>query len=1498
MNHQYKLIVTNRNIYKEFIINNEVTKLMLGTTSKCDFRINPDYFFYPIELVLEKDEEVDCWQLVCNDNVYVGGNGIQKLIITQLKHGDSISLFYAETDNEVFVIRFLIDFEEKVPYINNYIEIKDSASITVGDDSRSDIVLCGDFVTNTNIQLTKQGEKLAVVEKSSPYGVYINGKIIEKKKELSDCDFMTVSNCSFYYRDEKLFFDDKNIKINNFAVYKINEDSSFSYPQFVRNTRKKINIVTDEIEVLDPSEKPNKPETNIIMTLFPSIIMLVLVVGMRGMMGGSGASYILFSAGSMGLGIVTTVMSFIQGNKGYKKAIKKREEVYKEYISKKEKSIIEFRKAETEKLQQKYSAPSDEIEKVQRFDADIFDRVPEDDDFLTIYLGSGTKKSERQVAYKPQETLEDDDELKIIPGKLYDYYQCVNDVPIVLGIKDANAIGISGTKEDNDYLFKNIVCDLVCRQYHTDVDFYLLMDNEKEYAWIKALPQINNENHYRNIVFNNQTKTNIFEYLYKEFTMRLENDGDYKHIIIFVTKDNDITSHPLSKFISNASEINVTFIFFEKSTDYLPLYCKYIIENGQGEGVLYPSEDITNKQVFKYTNISDDVMDKLTKKIAPVYCEEISLDNTLRKNISLFELLDIYVTEDLDLKSRWANSKIYESMAAPLGVDVKDDIVYLNLHEKAHGPHGLVAGTTGSGKSEILQTFILSAATLFHPYEIGFVIIDFKGGGMVNQFEKLPHLIGAITNIDGKEIDRSLKSIKAELLKRQTLFADIGVNHIDKYIKAYKSGQATVALPHLVIIVDEFAELKAEQPEFMKELISAARIGRSLGIHLILATQKPAGQVNEQIWSNSKFKLCLKVQDQADSKEVIKSPLAAEIKEPGRAYLQVGNNEIFELFQSAYSGAPAKKETESGSKAYKIYGLGAEGRNQIVFEKKNEKKGDTGVTELEAIVSYISDYCDKAQIEKLPNICLPGLPDVLPFKTCDEKNNELNISIGIYDDPDHQYQGENRISFGSGNTLIIGSSQYGKTNLLETIIRSLADTYTPKEVNMYIIDFGSMVLKNFEKLAHVGGVVCPSDDEKLKNLIKYISDQIDYRREKMLAVGVSSFIAYKEAGFTELPGIVVFIDNFTSLKELYLQDNDMLLGLLREGVSVGITFVVTNTQTNSVGYRYVANFSSKIAMFCNEPSEYSSIFASCKLKPDEKPGRCIVEINKAMYESQTYLAFEGKQEIDRVKNMQLFVQETNEKYANMRATMIPEIPALLKEDYIADNFVIADEGKIIAGLNYDTILPEIIDVQKNNMIAVSGTEESGKANYICYLVNSILRRKNNFEIILFDNYKKKLAKIDEKYENVKYEVSETNSESLIMALDAELQEEYQKLVEDEEISDKFRLLVINNEDIATSISNNLQAMNALKMVVGKYKMLNVCVIVGNVPNIPILYGAPELYRVVKEQSTIVFFDNIDNCKLADIPMSYIRQYKKKISLGDAYCISGNEVAKLKTPLVN
>ena len=272
----------------------------------------------------------------------------------------------------------------------------------------------------------------------------------------------------------------------------------------------------------------------------------------------------------------------------------------------------------------------------------------------------------------------------------------------------------------------------------------------------------------------------------------------------------------------------------------------------------------------------------------------------------------------------------------------------------------------------------------------------------------------------------------------------------------------------------------------MRELISVAQVGRSLGVHLILATQKPAGQVSDQIWSNSRFKLCLKVQSQADSNEVIKSPVAAEIVEPGRAYFQVGNNEIFELIQSAYSGAPEKQSSdEIKGKEFQICRVDPAGRHTVIFEQKRRKEEGNTRNQLDAVVDFIKTYCEKHQVEKLPAICLPPLPDCLDYPSdmpaVSQAAVELKADIGMFDAPGNQYQGTAGIRISGKNTVIIGSSQYGKTNLLQTVIRSVASVYTPEDVNIYILDFGSMFLKNYENLPHVGGVVCAADEEKLRN---------------------------------------------------------------------------------------------------------------------------------------------------------------------------------------------------------------------------------------------------------------------------------------------------------------------------------------------------------------------------------------------------------------------------------
>lgn len=1495
MQYGYLIKISNKNIYREVQLPVDAEIMKIGMGIDCDVRFYRESFFEDFELTLKKVNNE--WQISCSDNVYIDAGDVRKLVTKKLAHGESFKIKYQGSESELFNIDFVFDFDNENKDYDRIINVSASNGFSIGSNSNCNIVLNSEYAKNDLIEFKKTNNGLIANIKSTKYGLYHNGSLAKNGEIIKNTDFFSIANFSFYYKNG-VVRTSKGVKIN--ALNYTDDIRKNNYPKFNRNTRVKLVVNDEKIEVLDPPAKPEKPKNNIVSRLLPSLVMIVVGVAM--------ISISPFMLVSSGLGVVTAIISIIQSKKDFKTNSVDRVERYTTYIDKKKAEIESERNFEQALLEEIYVDQKIETNNFAEFSPNLFDRTPNDDDFLTVRLGTGDVEAVKEISYKKQEKLELEDDLQEIPEKLSNEYKMVKNAPIVCDLKNVSAIGVYGDVYNRFGLMKNIVVDICARQFHSDVKLFFVANNENKdkVRWLRMLPHVYNDAiGVRNIVCDDDSKNILFEYLYKELTFRKENKNFENRFIVFLYDEYGFKNHPISKFVDDAKDLGVTFVFFGNNKADISKGCQFLVDlKDNRNATLIDTSDKSKSHDFVYDAISDEQAIAIANMLAPVYTEEISLEGTLTKNISLFKLLNIIAVDDIDLTRNWNTSQVFKSMAAPLGVS-KSGIVELDLHDKAHGPHGLVAGTTGSGKSEILQTYILSMATIFHPYEVGFVIIDFKGGGMVNQFKDLPHLMGAITNIDGKEINRSLKSIKAELQKRQRYFAEADVNHIDKYIKKYKAGEVNEPLPHLILIVDEFAELKAEQPEFMKELISAARIGRSLGVHLILATQKPSGQVNEQIWSNSRFKLCLKVQDQQDSNEVLKSPLAAEIKEPGRAYLQVGNNEIFELFQSAYSGAPEKADN-SNVKEFKIFALNDSGRRMPVYEQKKKKSGEGNQTQLDAIVNYVHSYCENNSIAKLPDICLPSLAAVIDFPE-EEKlvksENSIVAEIGVYDDPDNQYQGTYSVDLTNQNVMIIGSAQSGKTNVLQTMIRTLATKYTPEEVNIYIIDFASMVLKNFESLNHVGGVVTSSEDEKLKNLLKLLFSEIEARKEKLMSVGVSSYSAYKEAGKTDLPQIVLMIDNLTALKELYFEDDDELLRLCREGLTVGVSIVIANSQTAGIGYKYLSNFSSKIALFCNDSSEYGSLFEHCRETIDDIHGRCIVEIDKTHLDCQTYLAFKGEKEIDRVKDIKQFVSVVNSRNKHSMASIIPVIPELLTSQYVENAFAgyMAEKYSLVVGLDYATVSPFVIQLNNLGMpLTITGKEGAGKHNFFKYAVNMLNKvYPNQTEVHIVDSINKKLSAL-KTLGNVKnYEFMPENVHSIIVDIEQQLKDRYDEMAcgnDDILRESNLIILIINNKEAIEFISENASIFNSYKNIVGKYKNMNVCVLFGDYENTNISYSSPDLVKNLRDARHFLCFDDIANLKILDMPLATMRQFKKQIDVGDAYYIKDNECTKVKTAI--
>lgn len=1502
MEKRYRIIISGKQLYKEIEISPEHKSLRFGTGLNCDVRVRRGLFFEPVELLFARDEKGE-WSVLCSDNLYIYVDEVRKLMSIPIHHGMEVEFRYQKTEGTVLNIQFVMDFDYEQKEYNRRYDIASLPTISIGTNPSNQLVLSGPYMNNDNIVLHKKNNEYELKIISTKYGVSHNGNLVADQALIRNGDFFAVANYGFFYKNGCLYTQ-QNLPIGENGLTHTDSTRRGNYPKFNRNTRVLTKINDEKIEILDPPPIPKKPKNDLIGRLLPSLSMvLISVVMASGARGEGGGAFVLFSLVSSVVGIVTGVRGVRNAKKDYKKEKKDRVKKYTNYIDRKKNEIARARQEEKDILCDKYISERQEIGRLKNFSHDLFDRCREDEDFLEVRLGIGKREAERKIEYKKQEHLEVEDELQNVPKELHDQYKYISETPIVCSLNKVNAVGIIGKKTERFEIMKGMILDICARQYHADVKMFFVAEKQEadKITWLRMLPHVQNDIlGIHNVVCDDSSRTVIFEYLYKELSLREESKKNFPHIVVFLYDEYGFKSHPLSRFVENAKEIGVTFVFFGDTRADISLGCEYLIQSSEaGKGTLIDTKDSKKEKKFTYNLISDSDMHAMVQLLAPVYTEEISLEGSLTKNISLFELLHILAVEDVNLAQRWNAAKVYQSMAAPIGV-AKSGMILLDLHDKAHGPHGLVAGTTGSGKSELLQTYILSMAALYHPYEVGFVIIDFKGGGMANQFKDLPHMMGRITNIDGKEINRSLRSIKAELNKRQRLFAEAGVNHIDNYIIKVRKGEVKIPLPHLILIVDEFAELKAEQPDFMKELISAARIGRSLGVHLILATQKPSGQVDEQIWSNSRFKLCLKVQSPQDSNEVLKSPLAAEIKEPGRAYLQVGNNEMFELFQSAYSGAPERTE-DSNLKEFTIYEITSSGKRLPVYVQKKKKEQNVK-TQLDAMVQYMASFCQKNQLKKLPEICLPSLEECIEFpiqKASSDRSSHIVAEIGIYDDPDNQLQDVYSVDLTNQNMMIIGSAQSGKTNLLQTLIRSVTTKYTPQDVNIYIIDFASMYLKNFETLNHVGGVVTASEDEKLKNLFKLLYKEIAFRKEKILSLGVSSFSAYKEAGFNDLPQIIVMVDNLTTLKELYFQDNDELLNICRDGLAVGVSVVIANAQMSGIGYRYLSNFACRVALFNNDSSEYSSLFDYCHERINDIHGRCLVEVDKVHLECQTFLSFTGEKEYERVSQMKEYIEAVNQLANGKRAKAIPVIPNVLTMQQVSADY--ANEMRnydVVAGLDFASIMPFNLELNGIGAIALSGRKGMGIHNFMRYLVRILEQRySDKTEVYIIDGFTRKLADV-EKCKNVKeYEVLPAKSVDILCGIEKILQERYEKIaIGESNLLDEAKMImvIINNAAALEEITNNLEAQTAYNNIVGKYKNMNACIVVGHYPNENISYSAPDIIKKIRDARNFIFFDDLTNMKIIDLPLAAMREHKKPIEAGEAFYIHENEVRKLKT----
>ncbi len=1310
------------------------------------------------------------WELYGTDEVKIILNDqVLERVALESQH------FYLLERNQVHYSLFVSDlnFNGVLAY-----QIPDNTSFSIGNLTNHTIQLKTPFLNNTVYSFSFANRKYSVAKNGNGGGVYINHQmVLDNQFEVSIGDELELFGLTILFLRgvilvNKLHFlevkglqkfefplleQPKELEIKDIPLYK--EEDYYSKSPRLRRV-----ITTKEMSLSAPPKKGESHELPLILVVGPMLTMGITSITMLAntlMRIQNGESDFiksmpqLITSGAM----LASMLFWPLATKTYNKRQKKRKEKeikqkYLKYLSEKRRELEMEREQQKVILIENLISLEDCLTILQNKSLQFWDKRIDQSDFLVVRLGIGRELLDVKINYPEEGFTIEESELKFEADRLITEFKFIDNVPLGYSLFTNKITAIMGLQKQVVLFTHNLLLQLLTFYSYEDLKIVLFTTEERMNCWqfIKYLPHtFTNERDFRFFSTHSFSCKELCDYLNLIINMRVEQANNKKdnfkpHYLILIDGFDAIYQNDVIKNLTEIEEnIGFSLLILENIMSKLPSKCNNFISlDGANSKVLKNAYDEQTQLFFK-EEIHDHInMLQIAKNMANIPIEFQEGFKELPNSISFLEMEHVGKVSQLNIINRWQSNDATTSLKAEVGVDERADFMYLDLHEKYHGPHGLIAGMTGSGKSEFIITYILSMAINYSPDDVAFILIDYKGGGLAFAFENktngivLPHLAGTITNLDKAEMDRTLVSIDSEIKRRQQIFNEardaLGESTIDiyKYQRFYKEGRLKEPIPHLFIISDEFAELKAQQPEFMDNLISVARIGRSLGVHLILATQKPSGVVNDQIWSNTKFRVCLKVQDESDSKEMLKRPEAASLKQTGRFYLQVGYDEYFSLGQSAWCGAkyyPSDKIIKQVDKSVNY--INEQGRIIKSIEASNSIKIEAQGEQLSAILNEVISVSQETN-KKARRLWLPNIPEILLEEELEKRyqvgHERFHVTsiLGEYDAPERQEQGLVLYDFlKDGNTIIYGNDGAEREMLLNTLIYSSIKNHGTDELNYYIIDYGSESLRKYKSLLHVGGIVFAGEDEKFYNLLKLIKEEIT-KRKKLFSDFGGDYFNYIQLNKELLPIKVIIINNYDSVYENYPELYEELPELVRDSERYGIVFIFTCNAVNSIPSKISGNCQNNYAFKLKDVSDYITVFGlRTKMTPRDLKGRGFIN-NDGLHEFQVCRIKESDQEAN--EYLLEFVKMRNSNTKN-HATKIPVLPSVVRLQDIKDS--IKDIHQIPIGISKKELDVVCVDYFMNLGNIITSNKLSNMETFVRSLLY-LFRLMPNTNIIVLD----------------------------------------------------------------------------------------------------------------------------------------------------------------------
>ena len=1012
----------------------------------------------------------------------------------------------------------------------------------------------------------------------------------------------------------------------------------------------------------------------------------------------------------------------------------------------------------------------------------LWTRRPEHWQFLSLNFGLGEMDSRNSI-----EESNDDaalPEFLTLAENLREQFRRVSDVPVAENLHFAGAIGVAGPHAAAADLTRSALVQLVGTHSPAELVVTAVVSASwtVELEWLKWLPHTGSANspievdHLANTPATGERLISALEELIAKRGARQpvdrgaaleersallagasvgENGSDVSApatvvpaVIVIISEDAPVDRARLVQLSERAADAGIYPIWVASRVQRLPAIARSFVE---------ASDDGTTAQVGlvrlggELVTVRTEPVDRATalafaRRLAPVSdAGAMSPDaSDLPRSISLLTLLGNELAESSAAAiERWQqNDSIHDRSGGPLqrrragklralvgqsGVDA------LHLDLRTQGPHALVGGTTGSGKSEFLQAWVLGMAAEYSPDRVTFLFVDYKGGSAFAECVQLPHCVGLVTDLSPHLVRRALTSLRAELHHREHLFNRKKAKDL---LDLEKRGDPD-SPPALVLVIDEFAALAGEVPEFVDGVVDIAQRGRSLGIHLIMATQRPAGVIKDNLRANTNLRVALRMADESDSMDVVGDKIAGTFDPsiPGRAIAKTGPGRLTP-FQSAYAGGWTNDEPVEPSVEVAELRFGGEQVWEVPGAVITEPiEGDQGPNDQARIVANLVAAAAGAAIPAPRRPWLDDLARIYDLTRLRQRT-DTELVLGVCDLPEQQRQEE--VVFRpdtEGNLIVYGAGGSGKTVTLRTIAAAAGITPRGGPVEVFGLDFATGGLRMLEALPHVGSVVSGDDAERVIRLLRTLRGMLDDRRERYSAVNAGSITDYRRLASAPLePRIILLIDNYPSFRSEFEIGSTraawygVFLQILAEGRGLGVHVAMTADRPGSVPNAVAAGFQRRIVHRMTDEASYSLLDLPMDvLDATSSPGRALVG------EAETQIAIVGGEADVAAQSRALVslgaaIERSGRAPARQIGTLAAEIDAATVPPTVA--------GKPVLGIADDTLEP--ITWEPSGPFLLAGPPASGRTTALAWLVQSLDRGRPGVQRHYFGNAKSRI----------------------------------------------------------------------------------------------------------------------------------------------------------------